>query len=143
MASSDKKIERLKSIPLFSQASGQQLSRVASIADEVHVRPGAVVIREGERGQDFFVIESGSAKVTHGSDSTELAELGPGDFFGEMSLLDGGERNATVTAATDMELLVVRKPAFDSLQEDVPGLSAALLSALGQRIRGLEDSHTH
>lgn len=143
MASSDKKIERLRGIPLFSRASGQQLGRVASIADEVAVRPGTVIIREGERGQDFFVVESGSAKVTHGSENKELAELGPGDFFGEMSLLDGGQRNATITAATDMELVVVRKPAFDSLQEEVPGLSAALLSALGNRIRGLEESHTH
>lgn len=141
MASSDKKVERLKAIPLFAHASDQQLGRVAAIADEVHVAPGATIIREGERGQDFFIIESGSAKVTHAG--SELAELGPGDFFGEMSLLDGGDRNATVAASSDSELLVVRKPAFDSLREQVPGLSAAILTALGERIRGLEDSHTH
>jgi CRP/FNR family transcriptional regulator, cyclic AMP receptor protein len=127
----DRKVERLAGVPIFAHADRAHLTHLASVADEVDIRSGMVIARQGERGMDFFVIESGTASVTR--DGEQIAELGPGDFFGEMSLVDNSPRNATVTAATDMSIVIVRKPAFDAVQEDVPGLREAIARAVAER----------
>jgi CRP/FNR family transcriptional regulator, cyclic AMP receptor protein len=139
--SEDQKLKRLAQIPLFAPANKAQLVHIASIADEVEVKAGTVLAREGERGIEFFVIESGSARVDRSG--TIVATLGAGDFFGEMSLIDGGPRTATVTATEPTTVLIVRKQAFDALQEDVKGLRAVINQALAQRIRANENIHTH
>ncbi|MEX2237953.1 MAG: cyclic nucleotide-binding domain-containing protein [Dehalococcoidia bacterium] len=131
MRTKDQKIERLGSIHLFARANDSQLESLASIADEASVPAGTPLAKEGERGMDFFVIESGSAEVTAGGQ--KLGDLKQGDFFGEIALLEGGLRMATVTATEDSVLLIVRKPAFDKLQETVPGLGQVLREAVEQR----------
>jgi CRP/FNR family transcriptional regulator, cyclic AMP receptor protein len=139
--SADQKVKRLESIPIFSHATRRQLEHVAAIADEVDVPKGTVLAKQGERGLDFFVIEDGTAKVV--ASGNEIAQLGPGDFFGEISLVDGGPRTATVEALADMKLLVVRKPSFDDLLETSSELRGAVVRALGQRIRELDENARH
>ncbi|HET9201309.1 MAG TPA: cyclic nucleotide-binding domain-containing protein [Dehalococcoidia bacterium] len=136
--SADQKVKRLEAIPIFAHANRRQLEHVAAIADEVDVPKGTVLAKQGERGLDFFVIEDGKARVV--ADGQQMAELGPGDFFGEISLIDGGPRTATVEAAADMKLLIVRKPSFDDLMETSAELRGAVVRALGQRIRELDEN---
>jgi CRP/FNR family transcriptional regulator, cyclic AMP receptor protein len=136
--SADQKVKRLEAIPIFSQATKRQLEHVAAIADEIDVPGGTVLAKQGERGLDFFLIEEGSANVL--VDGSQIATLGPGDFFGEISLVDGGPRTATVESTESMKLLVVRKPSFDDLLETTPELRGAVVRALGQRIRELDEN---
>jgi CRP/FNR family transcriptional regulator, cyclic AMP receptor protein len=139
--SADQKVKRLEAIPLFAHATKRQIEHVAAIADEVDVRAGTTLAKQGERGLDFFVIEDGTASVV--ADGKEIATLGPGDFFGEISLVDGGPRTASVEATGNMKLLVVRKPLFDDLLETTPELRGAVVRALGERIRALEENASH
>ena len=88
--------ERLKAVPFFSSISKKDLAHVAQQTDEVDVPAGKVLMRQGDLGDQFFVVNSGTAEVTH--DDEHVADLGPGDFFGEMALLEADRRNATVTA---------------------------------------------
>ena len=88
---------------LFSECTDDELERVAALAHPVHVPQGQVVVREGEPGDEFYVVVDGTTRVT--LEDAPIADIGPGSFFGEMALLDGGERVATVTAITDVELL--------------------------------------
>jgi CRP-like cAMP-binding protein len=136
--SEDQKVKRLEAIPIFAHTSRRQLEHVAAIADEVDVPKGTVLAKQGERGLDFFVIEDGTAKVVAGGNT--IAELGPGDFFGEISLIDGGPRTATVEALDNMKLLIVRKPSFDDLMETSAELRGAVVRALGERIRELDEN---
>ncbi|HEX5939000.1 MAG TPA: cyclic nucleotide-binding domain-containing protein [Dehalococcoidia bacterium] len=139
--SADQKVKRLEAIPLFAHATRRQIEHVAAIADEVDVRAGTTLAKQGERGLDFFLIEDGTASVV--ADGKEIATLGPGDFFGEISLVDGGPRTASVEATANMKLLVVRKPLFDDLLETTPELREAVVRALGERIRALEEKASH
>src|SRR5204862_4028763 len=97
------KLELLWNIPLFSACTKGDLRRIASLADEVEVPRGTLLTRQGEPGRECFVIADGRARAT--MRGRRSASMGPGDFFGEMSLLDQGPRSATVTAESDMELL--------------------------------------
>ena len=139
--SADQKVKRLETIPLFAHATKKQLEHVANIADEAEVPKGTILARQGERGLDFFVIEEGSAKVV--IDGNQVAQLNAGDFFGEIALADGGPRTATVEAQEDVKLLIVRKNAFDDLMETAPELQSAVLRALGERIRALDQNAPH
>jgi CRP/FNR family transcriptional regulator, cyclic AMP receptor protein len=139
--SQDAKIGHLKSLSIFSQASTEQLLAVAAITDEVDVRDGSVLVRQGEFGNEFMVIEDGMAEVT--IDGQTVAGLGRGDLFGELCLLDGGKCEATVTSLTEMTLLVVGRRAFLSVLENSPGLSDAIVKALVRRIRDLQCLYSH
>jgi CRP/FNR family transcriptional regulator, cyclic AMP receptor protein len=96
---------RLKSIPLFEGVSDEELSQIAPFAQEISVEAGRELVREGDFSYEFMAIEEGQAEVTRGGE--HLADLGPGDFFGEMGLLEKTLRNATVTARTDMQLMTL------------------------------------
>jgi CRP-like cAMP-binding protein len=109
---------RLRDVPFFSSLSKQDLAVVAQQTDEVDVPEGRVLVREGDFGSEFFVIDSGTAEVTRGD--ARLAELGAGDFFGEMALLEEERRNATVTAKTPMTLIVMTRANFRSLDRTAP-----------------------
>jgi len=95
----------LKNVQLFQGLSERQLQQIARLADEMDVPTGKVLARAGETGHEMFVIVEGQASVT--TSQSRTLQLGAGDFFGEMSLLDGGPRSATVEAATPMRLLVI------------------------------------
>src|SRR5258706_14539906 len=93
---SNSRIDLLRALPIFSASSEEELFRIDSIVDEIEVDPGEVVLRENEDGRESFIIVSGAAEVRLAG--IELATLGPGDFFGEMALLDGKSRAATIMA---------------------------------------------
>jgi CRP-like cAMP-binding protein len=96
---------RLKSIPLFEEMGDEELAQIAPFAQEVTVDEGKVLVREGDYSYEFMVIEDGTAEVTRGGE--HLADLGQGDFFGEMGLLEKTLRNATVQAKTPMSLITL------------------------------------
>jgi CRP/FNR family transcriptional regulator, cyclic AMP receptor protein len=96
---------RLKSIPLFEEVGDEELAQIAPFAQEVFVETGKVLVREGDFSYEFMAIEEGSAEVTRGGE--HVADLEPGDFFGEVGLLEKTLRNATVTAKTPMRLVTL------------------------------------
>ena len=125
-------------MPLFAGLSRTQLARVASVAEERAHREGYVVVEAGEPGQAFFVITSGRVKVVKGR-RTE-AELGAGEFFGELALLDGEARTRTVIALTPLETIRIERPAFRGLLRKDPNLAIALLEGMARRTRKILDS---
>jgi CRP/FNR family cyclic AMP-dependent transcriptional regulator len=96
---------RLKSIPLFEEVGDEELAQIAPFATEVSVEEGGELVREGDFSYEFMAIEEGQAEVTRGGE--HVANLGPGDFFGEMGLLEKTLRNATVTAKTPVRLVTL------------------------------------
>ena len=132
----DSKAELLANVPLFSTCNKRELSRIASLVDEVAAPKGKVLVRQGDPGRECFVIADGKAKATMRGKGT--AVLGPGAFFGEMSLLDQGPRSATVTAETDMRLLVLGSREFSSLVNEVPVVAVRMMQGLAERLRRAE-----
>jgi CRP/FNR family cyclic AMP-dependent transcriptional regulator len=96
---------RLKSIPLFEEVGDEELAQIAPFAQEVSVEAGKVLVREGDFSYEFMAIEEGTAEVSRGGE--HVADLGPGDFFGEVGLLEKTLRNATVTAKSPMRLVTL------------------------------------
>jgi CRP-like cAMP-binding protein len=134
--SQDDKIERLREVSLLEGCTRRQLRDVARIAQVREVAEGTVLTRKGERGDEFFLIVDGRARVL--VSVRKRSRLGPGDFFGEMSLLDGGPRSATVVAESAMRLLVIHRRDFARLMTDVPDLPRSLLAVLSRRLRQSE-----
>jgi CRP/FNR family cyclic AMP-dependent transcriptional regulator len=130
------KMERLEAVPLFQDCTQRQLRAVAKIAGVFDAPADTVLIRAGEPGDEFFLIVEGTARV-HVTARKRL-RLRPGDFFGEMSLLDGEPRSATVVADTSLRLLVISRRNFQSLLDDVPGMTQNLLVTLSRRVRRAE-----
>lgn len=134
--SKDVKVELLSNVPLFSTCSKRDLGRIAALVDEVDVPDGRILTRQGEPGRECFVIVDGQAAADLGGDRT--ASLGPGDVVGEMSLLDQGPRSVTVTAKTDMHLLVLTSREFSSLINRFPVVARRVMAALAKRLRETE-----
>lgn len=130
----------LASVPLFSGLSRRELKRVGQVAKEVSFHPGDVIAEAGEEGLAFYVITSGEADVRRGPKS--VATLIPGDFFGEVSLIDGGPRTATVVAKTPMKVLSILRWDFRKLLEKEPSLAPKVLKELARRLRQIERSVT-
>jgi len=137
----NRKIDILAQVMLFSGCNRKELASIASLATEVDVPAGKVLAREGSAGREFYVILDGKASVTIGG--RQVATLGPGDFFGEMALLDQGPRVATVTADTPMEVAVLDPREFSTLVEEHPGVARKILRGLAQRLRESERAPTH
>ncbi|MFN8027367.1 MAG: cyclic nucleotide-binding domain-containing protein [Acidimicrobiia bacterium] len=138
MARSDPFVDTLATVPLFSACSKKELQLVARGAERLTVDAGKVIVVEGSAGSEFFVIISGAARVERSG--RKVASLGPGNFFGDLALLDRAPRNASVIAESPMELARVGQKAFDELL-DVPGFSKKLLAGLARRLRQ-EDAKT-
>jgi CRP-like cAMP-binding protein len=136
----DEKITHLERIPLFEDCSQRQLRAVADISTVVEVPERTVLTRAGEPGDEFFVIIDGTALVTLSPQKRH--RMRPGEFFGEMSLLDGGPRSATVKAETDLRLLVIGRTHFWRLLREVPGLTERILVTLSRRVRQQQQSIT-
>ena len=122
---------RLRSIPLFSGLSKKELREVARHADEVDVPEGKDLLQEGSTPCEFFAIEAGSVEVRR--DDEVLAELGPGDFFGETALLGRGVRNATVTTVAPSTLMVMTPSEFRAMAGTLPSVAAELRRAMDER----------
>jgi CRP/FNR family transcriptional regulator, cyclic AMP receptor protein len=132
----DAKLELLGNVRLFSTCNKRELARIASLVDEVEAPKGKVLVRQGDTGEECFVIAEGQAKATMRGRGS--AVLRPGSFFGEMALLDQGPRSATVTAETDMHLLVLGSRQFSALINEVPTVAVRIMQGLAERLRAAE-----
>jgi CRP/FNR family transcriptional regulator, cyclic AMP receptor protein len=137
MTNLDDRVELLRHAWLFSGCSDDELSRIAGLATPRTAATGDTMCVEGEPGDDFFVIVEGSATASVGG--TKVGDLDAGSFFGEMALIDGGDRTATVTATTSMQLLVLSRNDFNAmLSTAMPAVAPKLLEVIGQRMRDLQ-----
>ena len=126
----------LRQLHVFDGLSRKQRRLLASRADELEVSPGKMLCSKGETAHQFFVIEDGTAKVVR--DGQYLDELGPGDFFGEMGLLDNAPRNADVVAKTPLRHMVLSGRALRDLEREAPGFARRLSRSVEQRRHWLE-----
>jgi CRP-like cAMP-binding protein len=124
----------LSSVPLFAGLSKRHLRKLADDAREIDVPAGDVIVRADQRGQGFFVILEGRAKVV-GSTGRALGRLGTGDHFGELALLDGGPRTASVVAETDLVAMRLPRATFREMLRTEAGVAAKLLETLASIIR--------
>jgi CRP-like cAMP-binding protein len=123
--------EHLKGISLFEMLSSDQLEEVAKQADEIDVEAGKRLVSEGRFGYEFFVIENGTAEVVRGGQ--HVADLGPGDFFGEMALLSDTTRNADVVTSSPMTAMVMTDAGFRSLARKMPDVADEIRAACRRR----------
>ena len=137
MANRRERLDQLAAVPLFRASSKRELEKVAKAADEVIVEAGRVLVTQGEIGRECYVIVSGEASVSR--DGKEIARLGPGQPIGELAVLDGGPRTATVTALSELDLLVLGQREFSALLTEVPGLAHKILVNLAARVRELDE----
>jgi CRP/FNR family cyclic AMP-dependent transcriptional regulator len=128
----DAKVDALKQSPLFEGLSRKQLAHLAQLSDDLDTPAGTVLCKEGSRGREFFVIVDCEAEVTIGG--RHVTTVGPGEFFGEIALVAGVNRTATVTALTPLRFFVVSDRAFNSLLDTDPTIERKLLRALARRV---------
>jgi CRP/FNR family cyclic AMP-dependent transcriptional regulator len=133
-------VELIKHVPLFHGLSDKQMKTLANNFTERSFREGQELTAEGTGGAGFFVIESGEARVT--VDGEERRTLGPGDYFGEIALIDGGLRTATITATSDGKSYGLTPWQFRPLVEENASIAWPLLEAMAKRTREL-DAHAH
>lgn len=133
----DGKIETLRGVVGLSTLADEELSRLASIADLAEVPDGTVLAREGRRGREAFLIVAGEARVAHADD--EIARLGPGQFVGEMALLEHEPRSADVTTVGATTVLVFDPNSFNEMLRSAPGLTRRLLAQVSSRLRTMDD----
>jgi CRP-like cAMP-binding protein len=127
---------RLSALPLFQGLNRKERRALAPRADEVELEEGRVIVREGEWPYEFFAIEEGTAEVRRGDQL--LAELGPGDFFGEMALVGDTRRNATVVATSSLKVVVMTAQAFRQTARELPEVAEKLQAAIEERGRHME-----
>jgi CRP-like cAMP-binding protein len=132
MAGRDAYIEHLTQVPLFSACSKDELRKLSRRTTDIPIAEGHVLVKEGDRGLEFFVIVSGRAKVSR--KGRKVGELGPGDFFGELALLIDADRNATVTALTPMEAIVLSRREFEAALADAPRMTRKIMSGMARRL---------
>lgn len=129
----DEKLEHLRKVPLFSRMNQRQLERLGQLADEIEVGLDEVLAEQGRVGHEFFIVLDGHLMVLDGR--KPIAQLHPGDVFGEIALLDGRPRTATVRAEGITRLLVVGHREFHALMDEFPDLRKTVLEELAARLR--------
>jgi CRP/FNR family cyclic AMP-dependent transcriptional regulator len=135
--SHDTKADALARCPFFADLSRNELRELAKVTEDMEVDEGKSLTREGAAGSEFFVIVDGDVSVTKGG--SEIRTLGPGDFFGEISLLEDRPRTATVTAKTRLRFFVLTRQAFRGLLDKQPELEEKVVRALQERLRATAD----
>jgi CRP/FNR family transcriptional regulator, cyclic AMP receptor protein len=128
----DGKIELLKKVPLFSKLNKHGLQDVAHIADELDLPNGKEMATEGDRGREFFVLLEGEAEVTRRGE--RINTMREGDFFGEIALVTKMPRTASVTATSDVRVLVITERDFDALLKKSPEVGRSVAEALAERV---------
>ncbi len=129
----DQKLDRLKSVPIFSLCSKAELRTLAMNTDEVSLSSGRTLITEGESNHTFFILLRGEAEV-HVGDRT-VGRLGPGDFFGEISMLDRGKATATVISTSPMDALIMSHAQFRDAVRAHDDIALKVIAAMAQRLR--------
>ena len=135
--SQDTKADALGRCSFFKDLSRGELRELAKVSEDMEVEEGKALTREGAAGSEFFVIVDGEAAVT--KDGADVRTLGPGDFFGEISLLEDRPRTATVTAKTPLRFFVLTRQNFRALLKKQPELDEKVTGALQERLRTTED----
>ena len=125
--------KHLSSLPLFSGLGKRELKALAQIADEVDLSEGRKLVREGDYAYEFFVLEEGTAEVRVGDE--HVADLGPGDFFGEIGILAKEHRTATVISTSPVSLVVLTRGALRAIDREYPGVADALHREIEQRLQ--------
>ena len=128
----NQKIDLIRKVPLFSRLSKSELRDLAMLADEIDLRDGKEMTRQGHPGREFFVLLEGTADVR--KNGRKINSLGPGDFFGEIALVSREPRTATVTATSPVRTLVITDRSFRRLLEDSPEIQLKVLEALAERL---------
>jgi CRP/FNR family transcriptional regulator, cyclic AMP receptor protein len=124
--------KRLEGVGLFASLGKQELKQLAQWTDEVAVKEGEELASEGRFAHEFFMIEDGTADVL--KDGERIAELGPGDFFGEIGLLETERRTASVVASTPMQVIVMGQREFVSMEKAMPAVADRIRSAIRARL---------
>ena len=132
----DQKLELLERVPLFAGIPREQLDEIGRIVDEVEVPAGTALTHEGRHEGYFFVVVAGTVRIERGGRT--INTIGPGDFLGEIALLDGGPRTATATTESPCSLLSMTHKRFHELLESSPPVRTAVLEAVGLRLRALD-----
>jgi CRP/FNR family transcriptional regulator, cyclic AMP receptor protein len=138
--SRDAKVEALKRAPLLEGLSRRQLTELAKLTEDVDLKAGKVLCREGERGQEFFVIMEGEVEVTR--NRKLLATRGSGEFLGEIALVEDVPRTATLTAKTPIRFFLLTRRHFLRLLDEQPGIERKVLRALARRLISASDDPT-
>jgi CRP-like cAMP-binding protein len=133
----DARVKLLGDVWLFERCSRKELAVIASHATPVQFEAGKVLAREGAVGREFFVVIAGKVEATR--NGVSIGVLGPGSFFGEMALLEGQPRVATVVAVEPTEVLVLTTQGFGSVVDQMPSVDRKMLTVLATRLRELED----
>jgi CRP/FNR family transcriptional regulator, cyclic AMP receptor protein len=133
----DRYLDYLAAVPLFSGCTNAELRSIARRTTDIPVPEGRALVKEGHGGYEFFVVVEGKAEVSRAG--RFVAHLGPGDFFGELALLDPAPRDATVTAVTPMEIIVLSRAEFEAALREAPGMTRALLAGMARRLRRLDE----
>ena len=140
MARTDTKVERLRQIPLFHGCNKPTLEEIARLVDEVDVPDGYTLIREGAFGEQFILIIEGRVRIDRGGKT--IRTMGPGEFLGEIALIDKGRTTATATTEGPAKLFILGHQAFNSLLDQSPAVRLDIMTALANRVRQLEPSDT-
>ena len=127
----------IRNLPMFAGCTETELSEIDRLTDEVHIKEGRTVIRQGDLGQEFALIVTGEADIV--KDGKTVATIGPGAYFGEVALLDSVTRTASVVAKTDLTLEVIDRRGFNTLLDDLPRLARSMLRGSAHRITELEE----
>jgi CRP-like cAMP-binding protein len=141
VAQANTKLELLRHVPLFARCKPSVVEEIGRLADEVEVPDGYTLIREGTFGHQFVLIVEGRVRIERGGRT--LKTMGPGEFLGEIALIDHGRTTATATTEGPARLFVVSHQGFNSLLEQSPALRAEIMTALANRIRELEPEAPH
>jgi CRP/FNR family cyclic AMP-dependent transcriptional regulator len=131
----DEKLEHLRRVPLFSRMSQRQLERLGQLSDEIEVGLDDVLAEQGRIGHEFFIVLDGHVSVL--DKRNQIAQLHRGDFFGEIALLDGRPRTATVRADGITRLLVIGHREFNALMDEFPDVRETVLAEVAERLRKL------
>jgi CRP-like cAMP-binding protein len=137
----DEKIDLLRTVPLFGGLRDRELERISALADIIDLDADRTIMTQGERGAEMFVLVTGNARVER--DGASLGDRGPGAVLGEIALLDGGPRTATVTLTEPSRLLVLARREFQSLLDEFPEVRLQVLETVAHRLRSLDHSAVH
>jgi CRP/FNR family cyclic AMP-dependent transcriptional regulator len=141
VAQTNTKTELLRRVPLFAGCKGRDLDEIGMLADEVDVPDGTTLIREGTFGEQFFLVVEGRVRIDRGGKT--IATRGPGEFLGEIALVDKGRTTATVTTEGPTKLFVLSHQGFISLLDRSPTIRLEVMTALAKRVRQLEPEAPH
>jgi CRP/FNR family transcriptional regulator, cyclic AMP receptor protein len=131
------KTDQLRGVQMFSACTDKELAQIARACDEVALEPDSVIVEEGAAGEEFYLVVTGEATVTRGGQP--VGTVTPGGYFGELSLLDPGPRNATVTSETPMTLLKLGRREFGAVLDSWPGVAHKLLEQMAKRLRRADE----